>query len=353
MPKPCFTLAPAVNRIYVTMPRFSPLSASIGHTPLATLPNLFARQPILAKIEYLNPGLSIKDRIALSIVNHAEAQGYLKPGGTLIECSSGNTGIGLAILAAERGYRFICCMHTGHSKEKIKLLEAYGAEVHLSDKKYPREHPQSSHGLAARLNQEIANSYWVNQYVNPENPNSHYSTTGAEIWEQTQGQVSHLIASASTGGTISGTARYLKEKNPRLKVWAADAYGSALADFHQTRVFDASRVKSYLAENVGKKFIPETLDFDLIDEFVKVSDQDAALMARLAARKQGLLMGYSSGAALQVARQKQAEIGADDCAVVICADHGSRYLQTIYNDEWMQQNNLLEKEPVVEKQVHD
>jgi cystathionine beta-synthase len=327
------------------------LSATIGCTPLVKVPNLFREAPILAKIEYFNPGLSVKDRIALHIVNEAEKAGKLKPGGTIIETSSGNTGIGLAIIAAERGYKFICCMNTSHSPAKINLLKAYGAQVDISDKKYPREHPQSSHGRAAQLVKEIDNSYWVNQYVNQGNPLTHYTTTGKEIWEQTQGRVTHLIASASTGGTISGTGRYLKEKNPRLKVWAADSYGSALADYHTSGTFKPEVVKSYLAENVGKKFIPETLDFEVVDEFIKVTDQAAALMAREAARKQGLLLGYSCGAALQVARQKINEIKPTDCVVVICPDHGSRYMHTIYNDAWMIENNLMEQEPVVEKQT--
>lgn len=331
---------------------FPKLSASIGNTPLVALPNIFADVPILAKVEYLSPGLSVKDRIALSIINQAEKNGWLQPKGTIIECSSGNTGIGLAIIAAERNYRFICCMHTGHSMAKINLLKAYGAEVHICDKKYPRSHPKSSHGLAARLQAQIENSYWVNQYNNALNPQSHFSSTGPEIWQQTQGKITHLIASASTGGTISGTARYLKEQNPNLKVWAADAYGSALADFHSTGKFNAASVGSYLAENVGKKFIPETLDRHVIDEFVKVTDKAAALMARKAASSQGLLLGYSSGAALQVAQQKINHLKPSSCVVVICADHGSRYMHTIYNDEWMLANNLLE-EQAVEKQLHD
>ena len=329
------------------------LTQLIGNTPLVNLPNLFGNQPIYAKVEYFNPGLSIKDRIAVHIISKAQAQDKLAPGGTIIECSSGNTGIGLAIVAAEMGYQFICCMHTGHSPEKMKLLKAYGAQVLVADKKYGRDHPESSFGKAAQLAQSIPNSYWVNQYDNLENPESHFYTTGAEIWEQSQGRVSHVIASASTGGTLSGIAKYLKAKKPAVKIWAADAHGSALKDFHETGEFHPEKVKSYLAENVGKKFIPQTLNFEQVDEFVKITDGAAARMARQAAKRQGLLLGYSSGAALEVAQQKLPSFAPQDYVVVICADHGSRYLHTIYNDEWMRQNNLMEQEPVVEKQVHD
>ncbi len=316
----------------------------IGDTPLVDVsvafPSCSAR--ILAKIEYFNPGLSIKDRIAAYIVNRAEADGRLLPGGTIIECSSGNTGIGLAILAAERNYRFVCVMHDKHSLEKIALLKAYGAEVKVCDGSVDRDHPDSSHSYARRLELETPGSIWINQYSNQLNPETHYATTAPEIWQQAKQKITHFVASASTGGTLTGCARFLREKNPSVQIWAADAYGSALAHYHETGSFDPAVVHSYKAENVGKKFIPETLDFSTVDAFIKVSDGDAALMARKMAKNHALLLGYSCGAALQVVEQKSYALGPDDVVVVICPDHGSRYMKTIYNDQWMEEQGFFE-----------
>lgn len=295
---------------------------------------------IWAKVEYFNPGLSVKDRIAVYSVERAETQGLLKPGGTIIESTSGNTGVGLAITASSLGYRCVCVMHSKHSAEKIKLLRAYGAEVIVCDGSLPREHPDSSYMTAQRIAEETPNSYWVNQYVNPDNPAAHYHTTGPEIWQQTEGKITHLIASASTGGTISGVARYLKEKNPAIQVWASDAYGSAFKHYHETGHYDPAQTHAYLAENVGKKFIPDTIDFSLIDHIEKIGDGEAALMARSAAQKEGLLLGYSCGAALVVAEKMRDQLRPEHCVVVICPDHGSRYMNTIYNDKWMEQQGF-------------
>lgn len=328
---------------------YSLVTEQVGDTPLVGIRNAFAHLPatITAKLEYFNPGLSVKDRIAHYIIQKAEEEGRLTPGGTIIECSSGNTGIGLAMIAAAQNYRFICVMRTTHSQAKISLLKTLGAEVHICDGSLPREHPESSHSLAAQMEREIPNSYWVNQYSNAENPEAHYFSTGKEIWEQTGGRITHLIASASTGGTISGVARYLKERNPDVKIWGSDAYGSAFKDYHETGKVDPAKVHGYLAENVGKKFIPETINFDLIDHFEKVTDADAALMARKMARTEGLFLGYSCGAAFQVLHQMGDQLSAEDTVVVICPDHGSRYMQTVYNDEWMKSNNFLMEENLV------
>lgn len=331
------------------MVKFDQLSSTIGNTPIVALPNLFEDEgyQVVAKVEYLNPGLSVKDRIALNIINKAEQDGLLKPKGTIIECSSGNTGVGLSIIAAERGYRFVCFMTDQHSLAKIELLKIYGAEVVICDGSVSKDHPLSAHSKAHEYEQEHENCFWVNQYANQQNPQAHFETTGKEIWEQTEGKITHLISSASTGGTISGCAKYLKTKNPNIKVWGADSYGSAFQHFHKTGVFNPDLVHSYKAENVGKKFIPDTLNFALVDEFIKVTDKDAALMAREAARKQGLLMGYSSGATLQVAKQMRDQFKKGDLIVVICPDHGSRYGNTIYSDQWMREQNFLE--PVIEE----
>lgn len=327
--------------------QYDNLAQSIGRTPLVRLQHSFPQiqAQIWAKVEYFNPGLSVKDRVAWYSIQKAEAEGKLKPGGTVIESTSGNTGIGLAICAASKSYRCICVMNTQHSPEKIKLLKAYGAEVVICDGKLARNHPQSSYRTAARLAEEIPNSYWINQYVNPDNPEAHYRHTGPEIWQQSGGAITHLIASASTGGTISGAARYLKEQNPAIQVWASDAYGSAFQHYHQTGEYDPGQTHPYLAENVGKKFIPETIDFSLIDRMEKIEDGEAARMARWVARRDGLLLGYSCGAALAVAQKLAQQLKAEDRVVIICPDHGSRYMHTIYNDEWMEQQGFLAPEP--------
>jgi cystathionine beta-synthase len=321
----------------------------VGNTPLIevnrSIEGTSAR--IMAKVEYFNPGLSVKDRIAINIIQKAEQEGKILPGATIIESTSGNTGVGLAIMAAVRGYRCICVMNTNHSPEKIRLLKAYGADVEICDGSLKRDHPQSSYSVSKQLAREIPNSFLVDQYTNQLNPLTHYEFTGKEIWEQTKGKVTHLIASASTGGTISGAARYLKEKNPNIQVWASDAYGSAFKHFHETGEYDPGVTHSYLAENVGKKFIPDTIDFSVIDHVEKVSDKAAAQMARRLAKREGLLLGYSCGAAMAVADQLKAKLGPEDLAVVICPDHGSRYMNTIYSDEWMEEKGFINEKELV------
>ena len=315
----------------------------VGETPLVQISDAItgSRAPVLAKVEYFNPGLSIKDRIAINIILQAEKDGKIGPGATIIESTSGNTGVGLAIMSAVRGYRCICLMNTSHSPEKIKLLKAYGAEIEICDGKVKREHPTSSYSRAKELNATIPNSFLIDQYSNKLNPGTHRDYTGEEIWRQTRGKVTHVFASASTGGTISGIGQYLKSKNPDIKIIGSDAYGSAFKHYHQTGEFDESVTHSYLAENVGKKFIPDTIDFGIIDHFEKVSDQDAALMARRLARKEGLLLGYSCGAAFTALDQLKDQLTEDDLAVVVCPDHGSRYMKTIHDDEWMAAQGFL------------
>lgn len=321
----------------------------VGNTPLIQIETGIsgAKAPIFAKVEYFNPGLSVKDRIAINIIKEGEKSGKIQPGATIIESTSGNTGIGLSIMAAVRGYRCMCVMTTAHSKEKIKLLKAYGAEVVICDGSLAREHPDSSYMTARRMSQEIPNSFLVDQYTNQLNPETHYKFTGEEIWRQTRGRVTHVVSSASTGGTISGIGRYLKEKNPEIQVWASDAYGSAFKHFHETGEYDPSVTHSYKAENVGKKFIPDTIDFGVIDHVEKVTDKDAALMARKIARTEGLLLGYSCGAAFTALDQLKHKLGENDVAIVMCPDHGSRYMKTIHDDEWMEaQGFLTEKEMI-------
>ncbi|MDR9373317.1 MAG: cysteine synthase family protein [Schleiferiaceae bacterium] len=330
------------------VPSFPQAIDLVGRTPIVAVRHLFPDIPaqITAKLEYFNPGLSVKDRIAHYMVDRAEASGKLKPGGTIIECSSGNTGIGLAMVAAARGYRFICVMRTTHSQAKISLLKNLGAEVIICDGSLPRTHPESSHSHAAKLAEDLPNSVWVNQYSNPDNPEAHYRYTGPEIWEQTQGRVTHLVASASTGGTISGVGQYLKEKNPDIQIWASDAYGSAFKDYFEHGEVDHTKVHGYLAENVGKKFIPETINFGVIDTVEKVTDAAAALMTRRVAREEGLLLGYSCGAAFQVVEQLAPRLKPTDQVVIICPDHGSRYMHTVYNDDWMEKQGFLKEEEI-------
>ena len=321
---------------------FNRLSDIIGKTPLLKVDfsSFGVKANVYAKLEYLNPGLSVKDRPALNVLKQAEAEGRLKPGGTIIECTSGNMGVGLIMASKENNYKCIFVMTTKHSKEKIKLLRAYGAEVVVCDGSLPKDHADSAHGTAARLERELDNACWINQYQNQNNPNAHYLTTGPEICEQTQGKITHFISSSSTGGTISGVGSYLKEKKPDVKVWAADAFGSAFKAQHENGVYTDEDVYPYLSENVGKNYIPETINFDVIDHFEKVPDVNGAVTARLMAYKFGLLLGYSSGACFASLLQQKHKFTENDTIVVLCADHGSRYMNTIYNDDWMLEHDF-------------
>jgi len=317
---------------------------TIGKTPLIKLnrvPQLHGiKATVLAKVEYFNPGNSVKDRIALRVIENAEEKGWLRPGGVIIEGTSGNTGTGLALVAAVKGYRCIFTTSKPASNIKIKLLKALGAQV-VHCPKVPAEDPRSYYSIAASLNETIPNSYHVNQYENPMNPQVHYETTGPEIWEQTGGNVSHIITGTGTGGTLSGTARFLKEKNPNLKVVGVDAYGSTLKKFHETKVVPKNgELYGTKIEGVGKDMIPSTIAFDLIDKFVYVNERDSALRTRELASLEGMILGYSSGAAFQGIVELKDELTEEDVVVVIFHDHGSRYVNKMYSDEWMEEEGF-------------
>ena len=320
---------------------------TVGNTPLIRLnrvvPNVKAM--ILAKVETFNPGLSIKDRIAVRIVETAEKSGKLRKNGTIVECTSGNTGIGLAMVAAVKGYKIVCAVNDKQSKEKIQMLRSWGAEVIVCPSKVKPSDPRSNYSVAERLSKEIPGAYWVNQYENPMNPGTHYETTGPEIWEATHGKITHLIAPAGTGGSLCGTARFLKEQNPNIKIWAVDAYGSILKKYHETGIIDENEIYDYSMEGVGREFIPKSMDVSLIDHFEKVTDKAAALMGRQLVREEGLWLGHSSGSAVAAVNQMKDKLKATDIVVVICHDHGSRYMGKIYNDEWMKSKGFLEETP--------
>lgn len=320
--------------------------STIGNTPLVQLHKVVAEVPamVLMKVETFNPGHSIKDRMALKMLLDAEARGDLKPGGTIIECTSGNTGMGLAIAAAVKGYKCIFTTTDKQSKEKMDLLRALGAEVIVCPTNVESDDPRSYYSVAARLSKEIPNSYWCNQYDNLSNRQAHYESTGPEIWQQTDGRVTHMLTGVGTGGTISGTGRYLKEQNPNIKVWGIDTYGSVLKKYHETREFDEKEIYPYITEGIGEDIIPKNIDFDIIDHLEKVTDKDGALMARRLAREEGIMLGYSAGSALAGLVQLKDQLTADDIVVVVIHDHGSRYVGKIYNDDWMRERGFLDTE---------
>mgnify|MGYP000574213583 CR=1 FL=1 len=302
---------------------------------------------VLAKVETFNPGHSIKDRMAVKMINDAELAGKLKPGGTIIECTSGNTGMGLALVACVRGYKCIFTTSDKQSKEKIDILKAMGAEVIVCPTNVEPTDPRSYYSVAEKLSKEIPNSFWCNQYDNLSNSQAHYESTGPEIWEQTEGKITHLVVGVGTGGTISGTARYLKEKNPSIKIWGIDTYGSVFKKYHETGIFDEKEIYPYITEGIGEDILPKNVDFSLIDYFEKVTDKDAALAARRLAREEGLLLGYSAGSAMAGLMQLKDRLSLNDVVVLIFHDHGSRYIGKIYNDDWMRERGFLETEKKV------
>ena len=323
----------------------SSLLQLIGNTPLLELHKITKglKGRYFAKLEAFNVGHSAKDRVAKYIVEDAERKGLLKPGYTIVETSSGNTGYSLAMISALRGYRCIIAISDKSSHDKVEMLQALGAEVHLCPANVAPDDPRSYYEVAKRIHNETPNSIYVNQYFNPLNPEAHYQT-GREIWEQTQGEITHVVVCSGTGGTISGIAHYLKEQNPRVQVLGVDAYGSAIKKYHETREFDPAEVYPYKIEGMGKNLIPTATDFDVIDEFIKVTDKDAALTARELARTEGLFMGYTSGAAMQAVKQ-YAEAGKFDeksIVVALLADHGSRYMNKIYSDDWMKKQGFID-----------
>ncbi len=316
---------------------------TIGDTPMVRMNKICKHIPaqIYAKLEYFNPGHSVKDRMAIRMIEDAEKSGKLKPGGTVIECTSGNTGMGLALACIVKGYKLICTLSDKQSKEKMDILRAMGAEVYVCPTNVAPDHPDSYYSVASRLNKEIPNSFYPYQYDNLGNREAHYDSTGPEIWEQTEGKITHFVVGVGTGGTISGVAKYLKEKNPNIKIWGADTYGSVFKKYHETREFDVNEIYSYITEGIGEDILPKNVDFDLIDHFEKVTDKDGAVYTRELARKEGFFLGYSAGSAYAVIEQMKHELTADDVVVVLFHDHGSRYVGKVYNDDWMRDRGFL------------
>ncbi|MBI4476163.1 MAG: pyridoxal-phosphate dependent enzyme [Acidobacteria bacterium] len=319
---------------------------TIGNTPLVRInriTNGVVRATVLVKLETFNPGNSIKDRMAVKMIEDAERAGKLKPGGTIIEGTSGNTGMGLAIVAVVRGYRCIFTTTDKQSKEKIDALKAFGAEVIVCPTNVDPEDPRSYYSVSSRLEKEIPDSWKANQYDNLSNTAAHYEQTGPELWEQANGRIDHLVVGVGTGGTISGVGRYLKERNPKITVWGIDTYGSVFKKYKETGVFDKNEIYPYITEGIGEDFLPRNVDFDVVDHFEKVTDKDAALMTRRIAREEGIFAGNSAGAAIAGVLQLKDHFHDGEVVVVIFHDHGSRYLGKMYNDDWMREKGFLER----------
>ena len=315
----------------------------IGNTPLVKLNKIVknCEGTFLVKLESFNPGHSIKDRIGLKMIEDAEKNGYLKDGGTIIESTSGNTGMGLALAAIRKGYKMIVTMPDKMSSEKIDILRAIGVKVIITPTNVAPEDINSYYSVAKNLQKKIKNSFYINQYDNLANRKTHYQTTGPEIWRQTNKKITHLIAGVGTGGTITGCAMFLKEKNPKIKIWGIDTYGSVYKKFHETGEFDPQEIYSYTTEGIGEDIIPKNVDFKLIDHFEKVTDKDAALMTRRLAKEEGIFAGNSCGAALAGTMQLKDKISQKDVIVIIMPDHGSRYIGKIYNDSWMKNQKFM------------
>lgn len=317
---------------------------TIGNTPLIKLNKITREVPgtILAKVDYFNPGNSIKDRMALKMVEVAEQEGKLKPGGTIIECTSGNTGMGLALAAIVKGYKCIFTTTDKQSKEKMDILKAVGAEVIVCPTNVEPDDPRSYYSIARRLAKEIPNSFHCNQYDNLANRLAHYETTGPEIWKQTDGTITHLVCTAGTGGTVTGIGQFLKEKNPAIQIWAVDVYGSLLTKYYRTGELDMNEVHPYFSEGFGEDFVPENYDMSVIDHFEQVTDKNGAVMARKLAKEEGLFCGYSAGSCLQGLMQLKDKLKPSDVVVCIFHDHGSRYVAKVYNDQWMLERGFLD-----------
>jgi cystathionine beta-synthase len=319
---------------------------TIGNTPMVKLNKVVEGLPclVLGKIETFNPGHSTKDRMALKMVEDAEKQGRIKPGGTFIECTSGNTGMGIALAAAVKGYKCIFTTSDKQSKEKMDMLRAVGAEVIVCPTNVEPDDPRSYYSVAEKLSKEIPNSAWLNQYDNLSNRQAHYESTGPEIWRQTDGKITHYVVGVGTGGTVSGVAKYLKEQNPDVKVWGIDTYGSVFKKYHETGIFDRKEIYPYITEGIGEDILPKNVDFSLIDHFEKVTDKDAALAARRLAKEEGILLGYSAGSALAGLLQMKDQLKPTDVVVILFHDHGSRYMGKLYNDDWMRERGFLDSE---------
>ena len=316
---------------------------TIGNTPLVKLNNITndVKALVLAKVESFNPGNSIKDRMAVKMVEDAELDGRLMPGGTIVEGTSGNTGMGLALAAIVKGYKLICVSTDKQSKEKFDVLKAVGAKVIVCPTDVEADDPRSYYSTSKRIAQETPNSWYVNQYDNLSNTKAHYEQTGPEIWSQTEGKITHLVVGVGTGGTISGVGKFLKEKNPNIKIWGIDTYGSVFKKYHETGVFDKNEIYPYSTEGIGEDIIPENVDFNIIDHFEKVTDKDAAIYTRKLAREEGIFAGNSCGAAIKGLIQLKQSLKQDDVVVIILHDSGSRYIGKIYNDDWMKEKKFL------------
>ncbi|MDF2430900.1 MAG: cystathionine beta-synthase [Mucilaginibacter sp.] len=326
---------------------------TIGNTPMVKLNKVTKdiEATVLAKIETTNPGNSIKDRMALKMIEDAEKSGKLKPGGTIIEGTSGNTGMGLAIAAVIKGYKCIFTSTDKQSKEKFDALRAFGAEVIVCPTNVDPEDPRSYYSVSSRLEREVPNSWKPNQYDNLSNSEAHYEQTGPEIWEQTEGKITHLVVGVGTGGTISGTAKYLKEKNPAIQILGIDTYGSVFKKYKETGIFDKNEVYPYITEGIGEDFLPANVDFSLIDHFEKVTDKDAALMTREIARKEGIFAGNSTGSAVAGVLQMKDKFKKGDVVVIIFPDHGSRYMGKMYNDDWLRDRGFLKDEKLTARHI--
>ena len=324
---------------------YNSIVETIGNTPLVKLNNVTKgiQGTILAKVEYFNPGNSTKDRMAIKMVEDAEKAGLLKPGGTLIEGTSGNTGMGLALAAIARGYRCIFTVADKQSQEKINILRAVGAEVIVCPTNVAPDDPRSYYSIARKLNKEIPNSFYPNQYDNLSNTAAHYQTTGPEIWKQTEGKITHYVATVGTGGSMCGTAKYLKEQNASIVTVGIDTYGSVFKKYKETGIFDEKEIYPYLTEGFGEDILPKNVNFDVIDHFIKVTDKDGAIGARRLSREEGLFVGWSSGSAIHGALEYAREfLKKDDLMVILLPDHGTRYLAKVYNDQWMKDHGFLE-----------
>ncbi len=325
------------------MQYYESILETIGETPLVKLNKITKDIPalILGKLEYFNPGNSIKDRIGKKLVEDAEARGLIQPGGTFVEATSGNTGMGIALACLVKGYKCVFTMTTKVSQEKVDILRAIGAEVVMCPYDVEPEDPRSYYSMAASIAASTPNSFNVNQYDNLANRLAHYESTGPEIWRQTEGKITHLVATAGTCGTISGTAMYLKEQNPNIKVWAIDTFGSVLKTYHETGKVDVNERYSYLSEGFGKDTIPDNLNIDVIDHFEKVADKEGAWMCRRLAAEEGMFLGYSAGSTVQGVLQLADQLTKDDIVVMIFHDHGSRYVKKMYSDDWMREKGLM------------
>lgn len=319
---------------------------TIGNTPLVQLNKVTAEVDalVLAKVETFNPGNSVKDRMAVKMIEDAVADGRLKPGGTIIEGTSGNTGMGLALAAIVHGFKLICVISDKQSKEKMDILRAVGAKVVVCPTDVEPTDPRSYYSVSKRLATETPNSWYVNQYDNPSNAIAHYEQTGPEIWEQTKGKITHFVVGVGTGGTISGVAKYLKEKNPNIKIWGIDTYGSVFKKYHETGIFDENEIYSYITEGIGEDILPKNVDFSLIDGFTKVTDKDAAVYTRKIALEEGIFVGNSAGAAVKGLLQLKDHFKPEDVVVVLFHDSGSRYVGKMFNDDWMRERGFLEEE---------